>query len=92
MGVVLDTPVKDLERVIYFDSYMVINQGKSPYPRKTLLSNNILSEHKEYYQFEEDFIFDSCSTAGGVVLGRATNGWTTWKNKEGKTLDEIKRK
>tara|TARA_B110000196_G_C20970405_1_gene578421 strand:- start:56 stop:886 length:831 start_codon:yes stop_codon:yes gene_type:complete len=60
--------------------------------RKTLLSNNILSEHKEHYQFEEDFIFDSCSTAGGVVLGRSTNGWTEWKNKEGKTLDEIKRK
>lgn len=47
--------------------------------RKTLLSNNIISEHKEYYPFEEDFIFDSCSTAGGVVLGRATNGWTTCK-------------
>ena len=60
--------------------------------RKTLLSNNILSEHKEYYQFEEDFIFDSCSTAGGVVLGRSTNGWTKWKHKEGKTLEEIKRK
>ena len=38
LGLILDMPVKDLERVIYFDGYMVINQGKSPYPRKTLLS------------------------------------------------------
>ena len=36
---ILDMPVKDLERVIYFDCYIVIHQGNSPYPRKTLLSN-----------------------------------------------------
>ena len=39
LGLILDMPVKDLERVIYFDAYMVIHQGKSPYARKTLLSN-----------------------------------------------------
>jgi hypothetical protein len=22
-------------------------------------------------------------------IGRNTNGWTKWKNKEGKTLDEV---
>lgn len=30
--------------------------------------------------------------SGGVVLGRSTNGWTKWKNKDGVTLDELKRK
>jgi hypothetical protein len=60
--------------------------------RRMLLTNNILSEHIDYYQFEENFIFDSCSTAGGVILGRSTNGWTAWKNKDGETLDEVKRK
>ncbi len=39
LGLILDMPVKDLERVIYFDAYMVVKQGKSPYPRKTLLIN-----------------------------------------------------
>ena len=34
----MDMPVKDLERVIYYDAYIVIHQGKSPYPRKTLLT------------------------------------------------------
>ena len=28
------------------------------------------------YQFVEDYVFSSPSTAGGVILGRATNGWT----------------
>src|ERR1700719_2686585 len=38
LGIIMDMSIKDLERVIYFDAYLVINQGKSPYPRKTLLS------------------------------------------------------
>src|SRR6202008_3992870 len=38
LGLILDMPVKDLERVIYFDMHIVIKQGKSPYPVKTLLS------------------------------------------------------
>ncbi|MBE0582509.1 MAG: DUF4357 domain-containing protein [Desulfofustis sp.] len=27
-----------------------------------------------------------------VVLGRRSNGWIEWKYKDGKTLDEVKRK
>jgi len=38
LGLILDMPIKDLERVIYFDAYLVVHQGKSPYQRKTLLS------------------------------------------------------
>ncbi|MCK5493617.1 MAG: DUF4357 domain-containing protein [Candidatus Omnitrophica bacterium] len=30
--------------------------------------------------------------AAGKILGRSANGWTEWKTKEGKILDEIKRK
>ena len=37
LGLILDLPVKDLERVIYFDAYIVVHQGKSPYPRKTII-------------------------------------------------------
>lgn len=58
LGLILDMPVKDLERVIYFDAYLVINQGKSPYPRKTLLSNieydNYYSAHPEDLDFKAD--------------------------------------
>jgi len=38
LGLVMDMPVKDLERVVYYDLYMVVKQGKSPYPVKTLIS------------------------------------------------------
>jgi DNA-directed RNA polymerase subunit beta' len=39
LSLILDLSVKDLERIIYFESYVVIHQGNSPYSRKTLLSN-----------------------------------------------------
>ena len=58
LGLLLDMAVKDLERVIYFDAYMVINQGRSPYPRKTILSNleceNYRSAHPEDFDFNAD--------------------------------------
>ncbi len=43
--------VRDLERVIYFDSYIVINQGNSPYPQKTLLSSQ---EYENYVSANSD--------------------------------------
>ena len=60
--------------------------------RQKLLQSEIIEEVNGNYLFVQDYIFNSPSTAGGVVLGRSTNGWTKWKNKEGKTLDELKRK
>jgi DNA-directed RNA polymerase subunit beta' len=58
LGLILDMLVKDLERVIYFDNYMVIRQGKSPYPRKTLLTNleydNYLDAHPEDTEFSAE--------------------------------------
>jgi len=59
--------------------------------RNKLIQNEILIESNENYRFSQDYIFNSPSTAGGVILGRSTNGWTKWKNKDGKTLDELKR-
>lgn len=59
--------------------------------RNKLIKSEILIDRDSYYEFAQDYIFNSPSTAGGVLLGRSTNGWTKWKNKEGKTLDEIKR-
>ena len=55
LGLILDLPVKDLERVIYFDAYVVVHQGRSPYPRKTILNNseyeNYLDTHPEDLEF-----------------------------------------
>ena len=38
VSLMLGLVVRDLERVIYFDSYIVVHSGTSPYSRKTLLS------------------------------------------------------
>lgn len=35
--------------------------------------------------------FQSPSYASDVVLGNSSNGWVSWKDKEGRTLDEVKR-
>jgi DNA-directed RNA polymerase subunit beta' len=45
LSLIFDIPVKQLERVIYFDAYIVINQGRSPYPRRSILT---LAEYEEY--------------------------------------------
>ena len=55
MGLILDMSVKDLERVIYFDAYMVINQGKSPYPRTTLLSSADYENYHDLHPEDMDF-------------------------------------
>ncbi|NKI26869.1 GIY-YIG nuclease family protein [Arenibacter sp. 6A1] len=59
--------------------------------RQKLFKNEIIIEHNGNYQFVQDYVFGSPSTAGGVILGRSTNGWNKWKDKNGRTLDEIKR-
>lgn len=60
--------------------------------QKQLLANNILTQKGDHLIFTENYVFNSPSTAGGVIFGRSTNGWMAWKNKAGKTLDELKRK
>ena len=41
---------------------------------------------------QEDIEFGTPSGASAFVVGRNDNGWTSWKTKEGKTIDEIVRK
>ena len=59
--------------------------------RERLVKEGIVKENGETYVFAEDYLFGSPSTAGGVLLGRNTNGWNAWKDKNGTTLDQIKR-
>ncbi len=51
LSLVLSMTVRDLERVVYFDSYVVTNQGLSPYPIKTLLSPQ---EYEDYLAASEN--------------------------------------
>lgn len=49
-----------------------------------------LTSNKDFI-FKKDFLFNSPSGASDIILGNSTNGWERWKNKEGKTLDELYR-
>lgn len=60
--------------------------------RQKLLKQKILEYADEKMIFISDHIFSSPSSAAATVLGRRANGWTAWKDKNGKTLDELKRK
>ena len=40
---------------------------------------------------EKDFTFPSPSAAAVMMVGGSSNGWTRWKDAEGKTLDEVYR-
>lgn len=59
--------------------------------RKKLLNDGIFVEKDGKYHFMADHVFSSPSTAAGVVQGRTANGWRDWKDKRGKTLNELKR-
>jgi hypothetical protein len=60
--------------------------------RENLIKDGIVQISGNCYVFQEDYCFTSPSAAAASVLGRSTNGWTAWKTKAGKSLDEVKRK
>jgi DNA-directed RNA polymerase subunit beta' len=53
IGLVLDVTARNLERVIYYEDYMVIDPGSTP-----LLANQLLSEH-EYREARETYGADA---------------------------------
>lgn len=60
--------------------------------RQTAIQNgNIVCSHGKHI-LNVSVPFTSPSSAAMFVLGGSTNGWTEWKNKDGKTLDEVYRK
>lgn len=58
--------------------------------RNMLLMN--CDDKKQFYILKKDLTINSPSTASTYCLGRSSNGWTDWKDKNGKTLDELVRK
>src|SRR6059036_3421268 len=49
IGTLLDMPLKELERVLYFESYVVTNPGQTPLRRKELLSETRYRKLVEEY-------------------------------------------
>jgi hypothetical protein len=59
--------------------------------RERLVESEIVKVTGGKLVFQKDHLFRSPSTAAMAVLGRNANGWQEWKDKEGKTLDTLKR-
>lgn len=61
--------------------------------RRKLLEIGVFEElsDKTAYVFTKDYNFATPSAAADTVMARSSNGWTSWKDKDGKTLDELKR-
>ncbi len=59
--------------------------------RDKLLKNKTCVIEADRIVFQKDYLFSSPSGAGAAIIGRNVNGWTVWKDKDGRTLDELKR-
>lgn len=59
--------------------------------REKLLQEKILQKEGNTFVFTKNYLFSSPSAAATLIQGVSCNGWTAWKTKEGKTLDEIER-
>ncbi|MEZ4889418.1 MAG: GIY-YIG nuclease family protein [Crocinitomicaceae bacterium] len=57
--------------------------------RQKLIDESILVDKGEFFEFTDDYIFSSPSTAAVMVMGRNANGLTEWKTKDGKTLKDF---
>lgn len=60
--------------------------------REKLLELKVFIDKGDLFEFKEDYMFSSPSAAASQIQGRNSNGWVSWKDKKGKTLDELKRK
>lgn len=59
--------------------------------RQKLLDTGVMLPEGDTVVFTKDHLFGSPSMAALALLGRTCNGWRDWKNREGVTLDELKR-
>ena len=59
--------------------------------RQTALANGDIVSVEDKYKLTVSVSFTSPSSAGQFVLGGSINGWVEWKDKDGKTIDEVYR-
>jgi len=60
--------------------------------KREKLIKEYTSPDGDKFKMESDKTFSSPSTASMFVLGRPSNGWSDWKDKDGQTLDSVYRK
>jgi len=60
--------------------------------RTSLILRELFEKKNGFYVLTQPYVFNSPSTAAGVMLGRSANGRTEWKDSKGVTLKEIQEK
>lgn len=60
--------------------------------RKQLLTEKAEMIGDNIYKLKENITFKSPNKAGGFCVGGNVNAWVTWKDVEGKTMDEVFRR
>ena len=81
---VLEGSEINLEKPVHLEKY---NRQ-----RKELYEKGDIVNQGDKYILMVTLEFNTPSGASDFVLGGSTNGWAEWKNKDGKTLDEVYRK
>ncbi len=59
--------------------------------RNKLLESGVMRADGDKVIFDKDHLFSAPSMAAIALMGRSANGWLEWKDKDGKTLDALKR-
>lgn len=57
--------------------------------RRSLLDQGVLADAGRVFEITQDYTFSSPSNAAGVLLGRASNGRTEWKDAQGRSLKSL---
>jgi hypothetical protein len=65
---------------------MGVEWGKK---REALISSGVLRDKGDVLEFIEDFTFTSPSAAAQALRATPSNGWESWKNKDGRTLHQL---
>ena len=60
--------------------------------KEKLISEKILVRKGHHYEFTDDYIFSSPTTAAIILVGRSANGYKDWKLKDGTTLRDFESK
>ena len=64
IGLVLDLSIKDLEKVLYFESYIILDPGDTPLKEKQLLNEEEYKDAQEKYGDK----FDASIGAGAIKV------------------------
>lgn len=81
--------------LMYKGAICEINYHNSSKPvplRQEMITSGELKPVNGHLILQNNKLFSSVSTAATIVTGRNSNGWREWRNKDGKTLDELERK